>query len=465
MLKNGIIQSNKCYLCSKRAYKEIEDEINIFDLPFQKLALCQDHYNIFHVGNVVGHMQLNNVLLSFILNLDDEIKGEELREKLFEMVPGALKQFQRIIPDNNSNLLLTPRDFYETLDKKVVGQEEAKKRISITVYEHLRNIKRAKTNDKFNILLLGPSGSGKTLIINTISEKLSVPVANGDATAYSPTGFQGSDVDSVIHELYLKSNGNLETAQNGIVFIDEIDKLASYNSNNSKAEALHSATQSSMLKLIEGKKVKLPQSLTGEQGPPVLFDSDKVLFCFGGAFNGLQDIVGKKLGFSGRKVSLKDDFDSSLEEQIKSFEIYNQASHEILTESLIEYGLSTEFVGRIQTIVALSPLNYDQLKKCLLEISSSPLIKNTLLFAESNYKITFTDGFVDSVINRVLKMGTGTRALNSLVKKAVSGAAFDLLGKYSDKMTEVIFDESCIDTPNKYIIKTRTTRAKSVKEL
>jgi ATP-dependent protease Clp ATPase subunit len=132
---------------------------------------------------------------------------------------------------------------------------------------------------------------------------------------------------------------------------------------------------------------------------------------------------------------------------------------------LIEYGLSTEFVGRIQTIVALSPLNYDQLKKCLLEISSSPLIKNTLLFAESNYKITFTDGFVDSVINRVLKMGTGTRALNSLVKKAVSGAAFDLLGKYSDKMTEVIFDESCIDTPNKYIIKTRTTRAKSVKEL
>jgi len=465
MIKNGIIQSNKCFLCNKRAFKEIKDEINVFDLPYQKLALCQDHYNVFHVGNVVGHMQLNNVLLSFILNLDDNIKGEELREKLFEMVPGAVKQFQRIIPDNKSNLLLTPRDFYQTLNKAVIGQEEAKRRISITVFEHLRNTSRPKTNEKFNILLLGPSGSGKTLIINTISEKLSVPVANGDATSYSPTGFQGSDVDSVIHELFLKSNGNLETAQKGIVFIDEIDKLASYNVHNTKAEALHSATQSSMLKLIEGKKVKLPQSITGEQGPPILFDTDKVLFCFGGAFNGLQDIVGKKLGYAGRKVSLKSDNTNDLEEQIKSFEIYNQASHEILTESLIEYGLSTEFVGRIQTIVTLSPLDYGQLKRCLLEISSSPIIKNTMLFAESNYKITFTDDFIDGIVNRVLKMGTGTRALNSLVKKAVSGAAFDLLGNFSDKTVEVIFDVDCIDNPENYVIKTRTTRAKSVKEL
>jgi ATP-dependent Clp protease ATP-binding subunit ClpX len=132
---------------------------------------------------------------------------------------------------------------------------------------------------------------------------------------------------------------------------------------------------------------------------------------------------------------------------------------------LIEYGLSTEFVGRIQTIVTLSPLDYDQLKKCLLEISSSPLIKNTLLFAESNYKITFTDEFIDGIINRVLKMGTGTRALNSLVKKAVSGAAFDLLGNYSDKTQEVIFDLDCIENPENYVIKTRTTRSKSVKQL
>jgi ATP-dependent protease Clp ATPase subunit len=105
------------------------------------------------------------------------------------------------------------------------------------------------------------------------------------------------------------------------------------------------------------------------------------------------------------------------------------------------------------------------LKKCLLEISSSPIIKNTLLFAESNYKISFTDEFIDGTINRVLKMGTGTRALNSLVKKAVSGAAFDLLGNFTDKTTEVIFDVDCIENPENYVIKTRTTRAKSVKQL
>jgi ATP-dependent Clp protease ATP-binding subunit ClpX len=465
MLKTGIIQSGRCFLCNKKAYKEIKDDINIFDLPFQKISLCQDHYQVFHVGNVLGQMQLNNILLSFILNLDDEVKGEELREKLFELVPNAKHQFKRIIPENNSNLRMSPREFYDSLNQKVIGQEQAKKRISITVFEHLRNISKVKTNEKFNILLLGPSGSGKTLIVNTISEKMSVPVANGDATSYSPTGFQGSDVDSVIHELYLKSNGNLENAQNGIVFIDEIDKLASYNHSNTKSEALHSATQSSMLKLIEGKKVKIPQSITGEQGPPVLFDTDKVLFCFGGAFNGLQDIVGKKLGYTGRRVTLKNDESNDIEEQIKSFEIYNQASHEILTESLIEYGLSTEFVGRIQTIVALSPLDYDQLKECLIGIPASPLVKNTLLFAESNYKTTYTDEFIDGIISRVLKMGTGTRALNSLVKKAVSGAAFDLLGNFNTKDSEVIFDSDCIDSPEKYVLKTRTRRAKSVKEL
>ena len=117
MLKTGIIQSGKCFLCNKKAYKEIKDDINVFDLPFQRLSLCQDHYQVFHVGNVLGQMQLNNILLSFILNLDDEVKGEELREKLFELVPNSKLQFQRIIPENNTNLKSSPRDCYDSLNK------------------------------------------------------------------------------------------------------------------------------------------------------------------------------------------------------------------------------------------------------------------------------------------------------------------------------------------------------------
>ena len=191
MIKNGIIQSGKCFICGKKSYKEIVDDVNVLDFPATKLGLCEDHYSVFHVGTVVGQMKLDNILLSFILNLDDEIKGEELREKLFEMVPGAKNQFVRMIPDQKANVNYSPRDFYNSLETKVVGQEEAKKRISITVYEHLRNLNVPDSNEKFNILLLGPSGSGKTLIINSVAQKLSVPFANGDATAYSPTGFQG----------------------------------------------------------------------------------------------------------------------------------------------------------------------------------------------------------------------------------------------------------------------------------
>jgi ATP-dependent protease Clp ATPase subunit len=286
----------------------------------------------------------------------------------------------------------------------------------------------------------------------SVAKQLNVPFAAGDATVYSPTGFQGADVDAVIHDLFTKSNGDIDMIEQGVVFIDEIDKLASFHSHGTRTEALHTATQSSMLKLIEGKSVKLPQSLTGREGPPYTVDTNKILFCFGGAFNGLHEIVGKKLGYKGPKVSLKKDEGDVFEEQIKSFEIYQQASHEIIVESLIEYGLSTELVGRIQTIVALAPLKYEELKTCLLDLRSSPIANQALLFAESGYEIIFTDEFIDQTIKRVMKTGTGTRALGSMVKKAVSQAAFDLLGNFNDSGEQVIIDSSCLDSPSKYLL-------------
>jgi ATP-dependent Clp protease ATP-binding subunit ClpX len=455
MIKNGVLiqQDNKCFLCGKKGFKEIKDDVNVLDLPLKKIVLCDEHYRIFHVGNILGQFQLSNILLSFILNLDDDVTGEELREKLFEMVPGAKLQFQRVSPaESAQSKRLTPRDFFNNLSKTVVGQEEAKRRISITVFEHLRNIKIEKSTEKYNILLLGPSGSGKTLIINSVAKQLNVPFAAGDATGYSPTGFQGADVDAVIHDLFSKSGGDIDLIEQGVVFIDEIDKLASYHSQGTRTEALHTATQSSMLKLIEGKSVKLPQSLTGREGPPYTVDTNKILFCFGGAFNGLHEIVGKKLGYKGPKVSLKKDDGEVFEEQIKSFEIYQQASHEIMVESLIEYGLSTELVGRIQTIVALSPLKYEELKTCLLDLQSSPILNQALLFSESGYELIFTDEFVDETIKRVMKMGTGTRALGSMVKKAVSQAAFDLLGNFNESDDKVVIDSCCLDSPSKYLL-------------
>jgi ATP-dependent Clp protease ATP-binding subunit ClpX len=302
-------------------------------------------------------------------------------------------------------------------------------------------------------LFLGPSGSGKTLIVNTISKYLEVPFVSGDATSFSPTGFQGSDADSVITELFMKSSGEASLAEKGVVFIDEIDKLASVNNSGTRLESFHYSTQSTLLKLIEGKKVKINSNVIGEQnGPPIIVDTSKILFCFGGAYNGLEQIVAKKLGLNEGKIGFRKDDVTDYEKQVKSYEIYNQASHEVLSESLIEYGMSTEFVGRIQSIVPLIPLNREQMRYCLTELEDSPVKKNQLLFAESNVMLDFDDDYYEEVINKAIKTGTGTRALNSIVKMSLSSAAFEYLGSNNLESVKIKVNKETVIEPSKYIL-------------
>ena len=205
-----------------------------------------------------------------------------------------------------------------------------------------------------------------------------------------------------------------------------------------------------MLKLIEGKRVKVPSSVLGEHNmPPTIVDTSRILFCFGGAFNGLSDIVGKKLGHVGKKIGLAQNAENDYSAQIKSYELYEKASHDILAESLIEYGLSTELVGRIQTIVPLIPLTKDQMIECLLSLEDSPILKNKVLFAESNIELEFADDYFSAVAEKAIKTGTGTRALNSIVKTSVSQAAFEFLGSKQDNI-KLIITKKCIDEPGRF---------------
>jgi ATP-dependent Clp protease ATP-binding subunit ClpX len=317
----------------------------------------------------------------------------------------------------------------------------------------MRNIVHHMINDKQNILFLGPSGSGKTLIVNTISKYLDVPYVSGDATSFSPTGFQGSDADSCITDLLVKANGEPGLAEKGVVFIDEIDKLASNMSAATRLESFHYSTQSTLLKLIEGKKVKVNSSAIGEQGtPPIIVDTSSVLFCFGGAFNGLEKIVAKKLGLTEGTIGFRKTKSADYEAQIKNYEIYNQASHEILAESLIEYGMSTEFVGRIQSIVPLVPLSKEQMLYCLLQLEDSPIIKNQIMFAESNVKLEFDESYYDEVVEKAIKSGTGTRALNSIVKASLSAAAFELLGLNHPEPKKVTINKECVSNPDAFVV-------------
>jgi ATP-dependent Clp protease ATP-binding subunit ClpX len=389
--------------------------------------------------------------MSLIINAEDEASIYSLKEKLAEVAPLSKRfLFEKKLTTFKK---VSPQDLYQNLNQKVVGQENAKKRISIAVFEHMRNVVHHRLNDKQNILFLGPSGSGKTLIVNTISNYLDVPYVAGDATSFSPTGFQGSDADSCITDLLIKANGEPGLAEKGVIFIDEIDKLASNMSSATRLESFHYSTQSTLLKLIEGKKVKVSSSALGEQGsPPVVVDTSSILFCFGGAFNGLEKIVAKKLGLTEGTIGFRNSKTDDYDVQVKNYEIYNQASHEILAESLIEYGMSTEFVGRIQSIVPLVPLSKEQMLYCLLELEDSPIIKNQIMFAESNVKLEFDENYYDEVVEKAMKSGTGTRALNSIVKASLSGAAFELLGLNHADVKKVFIGKDCVSNPNLYVV-------------
>ena len=176
------------------------------------------------------------------------------------------------------------------------------------------------------------------------------------------------------------------------------------------------------------------------------------MFCFGGAFNGLEKIVAKKLGLTEGTIGFRNTKSSEYQAQVKNYEIYNLASHEILAESLIEYGMSTEFVGRIQSIVPLVPLSKDQMLYCLLQLEDSPILKNQILFAESNVKLEFEEDFYNEVVDKAIKSGTGTRALNSIVKASLSGAAFEFLGVNNSETKKVIISKNCVTNPDAFVV-------------
>ena len=435
----------ECTFCEKFADREMTDDLDFFSNRNKKIYLCEECLRPFNAGSILGQVQLNNKILALILSGDDDSCLADLKEKISEYSPSS-KDKMAYSPKANS---LSPVDFYEYLNKRVIGQDNAKKRISLAVFEHLRSLRNSKV-DKNNILLLGPSGSGKTLIVNSISRSLDIPYVLGDATSFSPTGFEGADAETMIADLLNKTEGDVEMAEKGLVFIDEIDKLAIRNSVGTRLESFNYATQSTLLKLIEGKRVKINVSGSESPQPPKMVDTTKMLFCFGGAFTGLEEIVAKKIGHAGKLIGFRQETEQDYDSLMKSYEIYDKTSHDVMVESLVEYGLTTELVGRIQTIVALKPLSKDEMLSVLNTLEDSPLRKNKILFAESNIEVDYSEDFIDAVVDKAIKTGTGTRALNSIVKTSISGAAFKFLGSNSQKR-RIIFTKECINDPMMFV--------------
>jgi ATP-dependent Clp protease ATP-binding subunit ClpX len=311
--------------------------------------------------------------------------------------------------------------------------------------------------DKHHILLLGKSGSGKTLMATTIAKLFNLPYAMGDATNYSPTGFHGSDADSIIQDLLIETDMNFELAERGVLFIDEIDKICCSNKNAGKYESFIGSTQSTLLKLIEGKIVKVPGQAFGEPpGSSFNIDSSRMLFFFGGAFNGLAEIIAKKMGKTEKTMGFITKHDApknkEIDDALKSYEIFSNASREEMVDALIEFGMLAELVGRIPTIAPLKPLSKEELMEVLLKSTVSPVEKQKNIFEKSGFNLTFSEEFLNKIVDLSYNSATGTRALDSYVKLAVSIASFDLLTLSKNKSAKgnIIIGEACITDPSLY---------------
>jgi len=446
------ITDEQCIVCQKPRPKEGDINGGFYPIQGHKLYICNAHLSAFSIGVGIGHTELNAKVIHALGNIDDEATGWDVKQHVYDIIPLARRQVQEYrrmlrIP------IKSPRDIYQELDISVVGQADAKRAISIAVFEHVRQLRDFDTSvapDKHNILLLGPSGSGKTLLAHTVARTLELPFVSADATSFSPTGFQGADADSMITDLYQRSRGVVPTAERGVVFLDELDKLGTYyGGNSSRTEFFNMSTQNSLLRLIEGKRVKVP---TGQQfGETVNVNTEKMLFFFGGAFPGLVDIIAKLKGYSGKKMGFRTDDSDKMEVAMRNYEMLVNADTDTMVQALIEYGMGAELVGRIPVIVPLAPLNKDELRQCLLELDHSPIPRQKWLFGESGFQIDFEEEVIDKIVDTAYKMATGTRALNSLVKRAVSQAAFDLLvGPTRKKQGRIVITPDCLFDPSQY---------------
>ena len=326
---------------------------------------------------------------------------------------------------NESNSVLPdPHDLYDFLSKKVIGQDESKKSLAIAVSHHYRRLQDPSIG-KSNVLIIGPTGTGKTELCRAIAEKLQVPFVSADATTFTTKGYVGEDVDSVVSRLLSSCSWNVDAAQQGIIFIDEIDKIARRGTGENNVGTV--AVQQELLRLMEGDNVKVNIPSQNPGGEFVFVDTSKILFICAGAFVGLEEVVSKQqnkpIGFSTESDKKTDSWGDQVE-----------------SKHLVQYGLIPELLGRLPVVTFTKKLDKQQLLSILKNVDNSIITQYQKLFKMDNVEVDFDESFFDNVAELSIKKDIGARGLRQIIEAKMKPLFFDI-SKYKDKKIKIYIDK------------------------
>ncbi len=350
--------------------------------------------------------------------------------------------------------LLKPKEVKTRLDDYIIGQERAKKTIAVAVYNHYKRVRAiasepgATQYSKSNVLLLGPTGSGKTLIARTLAEVLDVPFAIADATTLTEAGYVGEDVENIILRLVQNADYDIARAEQGIIYIDEIDKTRKTTGNVSiTRDVSGEGVQQSLLKIVEGTVANIPPK-GGRKHPNqeyIKINTQNILFIAGGAFVNLDKMIAKRLG--------KGVIGFDTEQQNRAFDATetNYLLSKVETEDLIEFGLIPEFVGRFNSIANCNELTLEDLIEILVKPRNAVIEQYIALFAEDGVELSFTDGALRAIATKAKKSDTGARALRMIVETLLMDLMYEIPSDPTVK--EVIIDEGCVNEETPPVIK------------